>query len=422
MTVPTSPIPGPNAAVRSRTIRRTSAAFAVLAVAAAGTAACAEKNEGGDGSTAPIAVTSSNDACDLASTDASTGQVSFTVENTGDKVTEFYVYGAENRVLGEVENIGPGLKGTLTVDIASPGDYQVACKPGMVGQGIGGQISVSGEEKPALEAPVEVESAKAAYLDFVRGQTDTLVDQATEFADAVKAGDKDKAKAMYGQARTPYERIEPVAESFADLDPKIDMRWDDTEDGASEFTGFHRLERYLWPPQQAEIGDAPGQIAQADADHAKKNDTPENIAKIADQLVADVTNLRDEVAKPDFVFETRSYVAGPQALVDEIAATKVGGEEDRYSHTDLWDFAANIEGSQRLITDMAPIIDSKSPEQIKEINDRFADVSDALDKYREGEGYRDYSKVPEPERKTLSDKIDALSASLSEVPGAVLGG
>lgn len=404
--------------------RRTTAALAALAVLSAGSlAACAEKDDSGSGGAGgPIAVTSSDDACDLASTDARTGPVAFTVQNTGDKVTEFYVYGADDRVLGEVENIGPGLKGTLTVDIASPGDYKVACKPGMVGLGIPASLSVSGEEKTALEAPAEVESAKAAYLDYVRGQTDTLVSQVTDFTDAVKSGDTEKAKSLFGQARTPYERIEPVAESFADLDPKIDMRWDDTEDGSVPFTGFHRLERFLWPPQKSAVGDAPGQVTQADFDDAAKNDSKEEAAKIADQLLADVTSLRDEVAKPDFVFETRSYVAGPQALVDEIAATKVGGEEDRYSHTDLWDFAANIEGSQRLITDMAPIIDAKDPKQMKEINDRFDDVATALDAYREGNGYRDYSTVPENERRALSDKIDALSASLSEVPGAVLGG
>ena len=141
----------------------------------------------------------------------------------------------------------------------------------------------------------------------------------------------------------------------------------------------------------------------------------------AADAVEDVTTLRDEVAGEDFVFETRAYVAGPQALVDEVAATKVDGEEDRYSHTDLWDFAANIEGSQRLITDMAPIIEAKEPEMMGEINGRFDDVSAAIDTYREGEGYKDYSQVSADQRRELSDKIDALSASLSEVPGVVLG-
>ena len=407
----------------ARGARRAAATSAVLAFGIGGLAACAEK-EGGDaegGGAAPIAVTSSNDECELGSPEAQTGPVRFTVENAGDKVTEFYVFGDDSRVLGEVENIGPGLKGTLTVDIGLPGDYKVACKPGMVGRGIEGEIAVRGEEKESLQGSTEVEDAKAAYLDYVRGQTDTLVDQTTELVEAVKAGETEQAKELFGQARTPYERIEPVAESFADLDPKIDMRWDDTEGGEVPFTGFHRIERFLWAPTEDAVGDEPGQITQEDFDDAKKEDTKENLDKVADQLVEDVTTLRDEVAGDDFVFETRAYVAGPQALVDEVAATKVDGEEDRYSHTDLWDFAANIEGSQRLITDMAPIIEGKEPEMMGEINDRFEDVAAAIDTYREGEGYKDYSEVSADERRELSDKIDALSASLSEVPGVVLG-
>lgn len=414
----------PRHVLPTRPARRAAYAATAITLCAAGLAACAEK-EGGDtegGQAAPIAVTSSSDECELGSTDAQTGPVRFTVENTGDRVTEFYVYGEDSRVLGEVENIGPGLKGTLTVDIASPGDYKVACKPGMVGRGIEGQISVTGEEKEALQGSTEVEDAKAAYLDYVRGQTTTLVDQTTALVEAVKSGNTEQAKELFGQARTPYERIEPVAESFADLDPKIDMRWDDTEGGEVPFTGFHRIERFLWAPSEDAVGDEPGQIAQDDFDDAKKNDTKENIAKVAEQLVEDVTTLRDEVAKDDFVFETRSYVAGPQALVDEVAATKVDGEEDRYSHTDLWDFAANIEGSQRLITDMAPIIEAKDAEMMGEINDRFDEVAGAIDEYRDGEGYVTYTEVDDAQRRDLSDKIDALSASLSEVPGVVLGG
>ncbi|GAA2809025.1 hypothetical protein GCM10020219_096120 [Nonomuraea dietziae] len=38
----------------------------------------------------------------------------------------------------------------------------------------------------------------------------------------MKAGEQEKAKALFPVARTYWERIEPVAEIFGDLDPKID--------------------------------------------------------------------------------------------------------------------------------------------------------------------------------------------------------
>ncbi len=200
------------------------------------------------------------------------------------------------------------------------------------------------------------------------------------------------------------------------------MRWDDTEDGSQPFTGFHRIERFLWPPQPAEIGDAPGQITPpSDAANAKETDNPQAIAGIADGLLANVTKLRDEVSKPDFEFETLSFVKGPQALIDEVAATKVDGEEDRYSHTDLWDFAGNLDGSETAIATLQPIISAKNPALMDKITAQFATVRTSVNSYREGDGYVSYTEVTPPEqRKELSNQIDALSATLSQVPGIVL--
>ncbi|ASR02363.1 iron uptake system protein EfeO [Gordonia rubripertincta] len=392
------------------------AAAAAVVIAPVLLAGCTEKGS----SEGAIAVTSTADACDLATTDATTGNVDFTVTNSGDKVTEFYVYGNNNRVLGEVENIGPGLSGNLTVEIVEPGTYTVACKPGMVGAGIRTELNVGGERKEKADVPADVTAAKAQYLEYVRNQLNTLHAQTTSFVDSVKKGDLDAARAQFGLTRTPYERIEPVAESFPDLDPAVDMRWDDTEDGTQPFTGFHRIERFLWPPQAAEIGDAPGQITRSDAANAKETDNPQAIAEIADGLLANVTKLRDEVNKPDFEFETLSFVKGPQALIDEVAATKVDGEEDRYSHTDLWDIAANLDGSETAIATMQPIISAKNPALMDKITAQFKTVRDSVNAYREGDGYVSYTKVTPEQRKELSNQIDALSATLSQVPGLVL--
>ena len=86
---------------------------------------------------APINVDSSADACDARPpTKAPSGNVVFKVKNTGNEVTEFYLYGEDGmRIVGEIENIGPGLSRDLVVR-AAPGKYVTACKPGMNGEGI----------------------------------------------------------------------------------------------------------------------------------------------------------------------------------------------------------------------------------------------------------------------------------------------
>ena len=87
------------------------------------------------------------------------------------------------------------------------------------------------------------------YKLYVNANLRELVKGVQAFTDAVKAGKIDEAKKLYAQVRRPYERIEPIAELFADLDKSIDARADDHEQGekSPDFIGFHRLQL---PPSQ----------------------------------------------------------------------------------------------------------------------------------------------------------------------------
>lgn len=101
-----------------------------------------DSTSGGD----TYGVKAGDKTCDVEKTDLTAGDVVFAVENTGSDVTEVYVYGKEgdafSKVVGEVENVGPGTSQDFTVSL-TPGEYQVACKPGMVGDGIRTDITVT---------------------------------------------------------------------------------------------------------------------------------------------------------------------------------------------------------------------------------------------------------------------------------------
>ncbi len=97
----------------------------------------------GTGAAGTITVTSSANACDLSATTVPGGSLTFSVTNTGNDVTEFYLLAADGRrVVGEAENIGPGLSRDLVVQ-AAPGSYVAACKPGMSGDGIRHDLTVT---------------------------------------------------------------------------------------------------------------------------------------------------------------------------------------------------------------------------------------------------------------------------------------
>jgi iron uptake system component EfeO len=365
-----------------------------LAAAALTLTACG----GGDAKTdadGTIKVTASDSACEVAVTEAPAGTITFEVANTGTRVNEFYVYAEGDRIVGEVENVAPGLTRTFHVEVAEPGRYETACKPGMVGDGIRNAFTVTGASAGPKSGDELIAAATASYATYVASEADALETKTTEFVAAVKAQDVAKAKALYPLARTHWERIEPVAESFGDLDPRIDGREDVVDEGVA-FTGYHRLEKDLW-------------VSGLQPDSGR----------IADQLLADV---KDVVAKAKAVqFNGLQLANGSKALLDEMATGKITGEEERYSHTDLYDFAANWEGSKAAIASLRPALKARAPELLTTYDTKAAALSQLIAGQRSGTGYALYTALTKAEVTALSQALDAVSEDVAKVAGVVAG-
>jgi iron uptake system component EfeO len=355
------------------------------------TAACGGSEDGGTAATDVIPVAATDDACEVQAGDLEAGTHEFLVTNGGSTTTEFYVYAEGDRVMAEVENIAPGLSRKLLAELPA-GTYEAVCKPGMAGEGIRQQLTVTGEAAQ-LSDDESLAQAGADYQRYVRSQTAALLEQTSAFVDAVTAGDVAGAKALYPVARTYWERIEPVAEVFGDLDPRIDGREGDQAEG-EDFTGFHRIEKALW-----QDGDVSG------------------MGRYADQLLTDVEEI---VALADeTTLEPLQLANGAKALLDEVASGKITGEEDRYSHTDLWDFAANLEGSQAAVQALRPFLEETDPDLVARIDERFADTEAELGQYRTGDGWPAHDQLTQEQLKGLSDSITALTAAVSRVAAVV---
>ena len=348
----------------------------------------------GAGAGGPITVQAADTACQVSAAEAAAGNITFTITNTGSKVTEFYLYGTGDRIMGEVENIGPGLSRQLIVEVPDGGTYTTACKPGMVGDGIRAPFTVTGSAARSIDTNAELAEGVAGYQRYIGSQVDALVARTQEFADAIKGGNADQAKTLFPVARTYYERVEPVAESFGDLDPRLDAREDDEREPGVPWTGFHRLEKDLWVD-----GLQPDSGA------------------VADQLVTDVKDLQTRAAS--LTLTPVQMANGAKALLDEVATGKITGEEDRYSHTDLFDFKANVEGSQAAVAALRPVIDEKDATLGPVLDERFAAVDTLLEGYRDGDGFRLYTTLNQDDIKKMTDTVDALSEPVSQVAAVV---
>jgi iron uptake system component EfeO len=389
------------------TLHRAISAAVVAAFALPALAACTDNSgssNGSSGGTRTIHVTSTQDACALSTDTAPSGHLVFKVRNQGSQVTEFYLYGADGlRIVGEVENVGPGLSRDLVVN-APAGTYVAACKPGMEGKGIRSDFTVTGSEDQgaALTGADEqqVQRANEQYKSYVEDQAEQLLAGTRRFVAAYKAGDDAKARALYAPTRVHWERIEPVAESFGDLDPKMDLREADLEQGQT-WTGWHRLEKDLWPPAK---GYHPLSAAER--------------TKYADQLLADTRTLDQRIEKLSFTVDQIGN--GAKSLLDEVATGKVTGEEEAWSHTDLYDFQANVDGARVAFDGLRPVLHEKDPGLERQIQQRFTQLQALLDEHRRGrEGFVSYTTLSTAEVKQLSDAVNALSEPLSRLTAAV---
>ena len=368
-------------------MRRT-APIVLLALALAGCGGQATSTPSASGDA--VRVSAGDKACEVSRTSLSAGATVFSIENTGSQVTEVYLYGEGDKILAEKENIGPGISYDLTAQIPA-GSYDVVCKPGMTGDGIRTPITVAAAQAGAATDPA-AEQAVVAYRAYVQEQADAMGPLVQGFAAAVKAGDVVRAKALYAPSREPWERIEPVAEAFGDIDPEVDLREADLAPGQS-WTGWHRIEKSLWQ------------------DGSTRGLTP-----VADKLVADIADFQGRVATAEL--SVASIGNGAKELLDEVATGKVTGEEEAFSHTDLVDVEANVAGAEKALEVLRPLVSDTA--LLAQLDGAFATLDTTLKAYATPGGYVSYDTVDEAGRRELARVVDALGEPLSRLTAAAV--
>ncbi|ADO49008.1 iron uptake system protein EfeO [[Enterobacter] lignolyticus] len=342
-----------------------------------------------------VKITVNDKQCEPMSITVNSGKTQFIIQNHSQKALEWEILKGV-MVVEERENIAPGFTQKLTANL-QPGDYEMTC--GLL-TNPKGKLTVKGEataDAAKADAVLVLGDAITQYKAWVSVQTAELVKSTQAFTAAVKAGDLEKAKSLYAPTRQYYERIEPVAELFADLDSSIDAREDDYEKKAADpkFTGFHRLEKALF-------GD----------------NTTKEMGPYADQLNSDVLELQKRIS--ELAFPPSKVVGGAAGLIEEVAASKISGEEDRYSHTDLWDFQANVDGAQKIVDLLRPQLQKDNGALLAKVDANFKKVDAILAKYRTKDGFETYDKLTDADRNALKGPITTLAEDLAQLRG-ILG-
>lgn len=263
------------------------------------------------------------------------------------------------------------------------------------GSASGSGSGLSGSDIGDQADSVVLQAAVDGYREYVEEQVADTVTKTKAFDDAVRAGDIETAKSAFGPSRFGWESIEPIAGLVEEIDGKVDARVDDFESETDpEWTGWHRIEYLLFD-----------------------QGTTEGATAFADQLDEDLATL--QAAVPDLEITPLAMARGASELIEEVSQGKITGEEDRYSHTDLYDIRANVDGSKKVIELLTPALTEADPGLLDELNEAFAEVDTIVDSHATPDGGFepfDADTMATPEFKAALAK---LSEELAEVPGAL---
>jgi iron uptake system component EfeO len=325
------------------------------------------------------------------------GRASFRIVNRSDRAVEWEILDGV-LVVEERENIAPGLSQVINANLL-PGDYAITC--GLLSNPRGtlhvsptAASDAAAKAKPSMVAFVGPLSEFRVYLST---QSSALIKAVTALEHAIEAGDLTQAQALYVPARAAYQRIAPAAQRLAELDNTINARADYFEKREQDpgFTGFHRIEYALF--QQRNL---------------------DGLTPVAQRLITDVTTLKQQLLAQSLPPEqlVSILVRNLNSMADVRASS---GEEERYSHTDLNGFAANLDATRKVVDLLRPLLNKSAAELLPKIDSAVTALDAELNGFKVKEGYASYDSVSAEQRQQIADKAKALADALDGIDPAL---
>ena len=335
-------------------------------------------------------------ACEPNAITVPAGKNAFRIVNRSERAVEWEILDGV-LVIEERENIAPGLSQVINANL-QPGDYAITC--GLLSNPRGtlhvtptAESEANAKARPSMVAFIGPLSEYRVYLSL---QGSALIKAVTALQQAIEAGDLSAAQAAYIPARAAYQRIAPAAQRLAELDNAINARADyyEKREQDAAFSGFHRIEYALFDQHSVE-----------------------GLNPVAQRLQTDVTTLKQQLLAQNMAPEQLAaiVVRNMRSLAD-IRST---GEEERYSHSDLNGFAANLEGTRKVVDLLRPLLSKSNGPLLEKIDAASAGLDTELNGLNTASGYRPYDQVDAIQRKLIADKARALADALDGIDAAL---
>ncbi|MCQ2998000.1 iron uptake system protein EfeO [Pseudomonas syringae] len=345
---------------------------------------------------AETVVTIHGHACEPNTLTVPAGKNAFRIVNRSERAVEWEILDGV-LVIEERENIAPGLSQVINANL-QPGDYAITC--GLLSNPRGtlhvtptAESEASAKARPSMVAFIGPLSEYRVYLST---QSSALIKAVNALQDAIAAGDLSAAQAAYLPARAAYQRIAPAAQRLAELDNAINARADYYEKREQDpgFSGFHRIEYGLFDKHSVD-----------------------GLLPVAQRLQADVTTLKQQLLAQNMAPEQLASVIARN--MRSLAEIRSNGEEERYSHSDLNGFVANLEGTRKVIDLLRPMLAKSAKPLLEQIDAAAAALDTELNGLSTDSGMRPYDQVDAVQRKLIADKAKALADALDGIDEAL---
>jgi iron uptake system component EfeO len=341
-----------------------------------------------------VTVTIQGNVCQPNEITVPAGRTTFTIVNQSQRALEWEILDGV-MVVEERENIAPGFSQTMTVKL-QPGEFDITC--GLLSNPRGKlrvTPSAASDAEAARPSLVNYVGALAEYKVFLVLESGALEDAAAALAEAIGSGDLKQAQVLYAPAHQAYKRIEPMAELFADLDARLNVRAEYLEKREADpaFTGFHRIEYALFDRQDTQ-----------------------GLALVTVPLLADIQALKERLRALSVPPERLAGSAGK--LLQRVADNLPAGGEDRYGHGELSNLQGTLDGTKKIADLLAPLLAKAAPELQKGIDQRFQAFGAALNPYRDADGFKPVT-LDEAQRKALAEPVRALAVEMGKVNAAL---
>ncbi len=341
-------------------------------------------------------VTINAKSCEPNSITVPAGKNAFRIVNASDRAVEWEILDGV-LVVEERENIVPGLSQIINANL-QPGDYAITC--GLLSNPRGtlhvtptAESDAAAKARPSMVAFIGPLSEYRVYLST---QSSALIRATNDLQQAIDSGDLAQAQKAYAPARAAYQRIAPAAQRLSELDNAINARADYYEKREQDpgFGGFHRLEFGLFSQKSID-----------------------GLAPVVQKLQADIASLKQQLLAQSIAPEQLASMVVRN--MRSIAEVRSNGEEERYSHLDVNGFAANLEGTRKVIELLRPLLAKSSGEVLKKIDTASTALDDQLLMLKTADGFKPYDQASTEQRKQIADKAKVLADALDGIDPAL---